>query len=569
MQRLREKLLRIDRKGYKAYKGLKGEYKFPNYTLLIESVQSDPFAPPSRIRVSLSMSTAGFPFELYSNNSKKTGLEDFLLRKAYMTLKSLEKRRGTGKSGILDIQKPGQEILKQTGVVVKDGRIEARFFIGLPALGRTILARDAEEIFFRSIPEFVRRALLFDKRDYKKLKEHTSLVEDQDYLREKLKQMGLVSFIKDNSILPRRSGIDSRPMEKGAIPFKSPESLRVKINLPNRGEVTGMGIPEGITLIAGGGYHGKTTLLLAIQNGVYNHIEGDGREFVITVKNAIKIRAEDGRRIEKVDISPFINNLPMGMDTRDFSTDNASGSTSQAANIIEAIEAGAELLLLDEDTSATNFMIRDKRMQLLVAKDNEPITPFIDKVKSLYKDYGVSTILVMGGSGDYLDIADRVIVMENFIPKDATEKAKMVVKKVPSDRRKEGGERFGRIRERVIRPEGFNPRRGRKEVKIDTPSLNVIRFGRESINLSSVEQIVNINQTKSIGYALLYILKNGIIDGRRTLRDILRVLERELVSSSDYDKLSPFGIPMGEFKEIRPLEVASAINRMRSLKVSS
>jgi len=569
MQRLREKLLRIDRKGYKAYKGLKGEYKFPNYTLLIESVQSDPFAPPSRIRVSLSMSTAGFPFELYSNNSKKTGLEDFLLRKAYMTLKSLEKRRGTGKSGILDIQKPGQEILKQTGVVVKDGRIEARFFIGLPALGRTILARDAEEIFFRSIPEFVRRALLFDKRDYKKLKEHTSLVEDQDYLREKLKQMGLVSFIKDNSILPRRSGIDSRPMEKGAIPFKSPESLRVKINLPNRGEVTGMGIPEGITLIAGGGYHGKTTLLLAIQNGVYNHIEGDGREFVITVKNAIKIRAEDGRRIEKVDISPFINNLPMGMDTRDFSTDNASGSTSQAANIIEAIEAGAELLLLDEDTSATNFMIRDKRMQLLVAKDNEPITPFIDKVKSLYKDYGVSTILVMGGSGDYLDIADRVIVMENFIPKDATEKAKMVVKKVPSDRRKEGGERFGKIRERVIRPEGFNPRRGRKEVKIDTPSLNVIRFGRESINLSSVEQIVNINQTKSIGYALLYILKNGIIDGRRTLRDILRVLERELVSSSDYDKLSPFGIPMGEFKEIRPLEVASAINRMRSLKVSS
>ncbi len=569
MQRLREKLLRIDRKGYKAYKGLKGEYKFPNYTLLIESVQSDPFAPPSRIRVSLSMSTAGFPFELYSNNSKKTGLEDFLLRKAYMTLKSLEKRRGTGKSGILDIQKPGQEILKQTGVVVKDGRIEARFFIGLPALGRTILARDAEEIFFRSIPEFVRRALLFDRKDYEKLKEHTSLVEDQDYLREKLKQMGLVSFIKDNSILPRRSGIDSRPMEKGAIPFKSPESLRVKINLPNRGEVTGMGIPEGITLIAGGGYHGKTTLLLAIQNGVYNHIEGDGREFVITVKNAIKIRAEDGRRIEKVDISPFINNLPMGMDTRDFSTDNASGSTSQAANIIEAIEAGAELLLLDEDTSATNFMIRDKRMQLLVAKDNEPITPFIDKVKSLYKDYGVSTILVMGGSGDYLDIADRVIVMENFIPKDATEKAKMVVKKVPSDRRKEGGERFGRIRERVIRPEGFNPRRGRKEVKIDTPSLNVIRFGRESINLSSVEQIVNINQTKSIGYALLYILKNGIIDGRRTLRDILRVLERELVSSSDYDKLSPFGIPMGEFKEIRPLEVASAINRMRSLKVSS
>lgn len=569
MEKLRGKLRRIDRRGYKAYKELKGVYRFPDYSLFIDYVQSDPFAPPSRIRVTLSIESAGFPGEFYSNSSKKTGLEDFLLRKSYRVLKTLEKRRGTGKSGILDIQKPAQEILRQSAVIIKDGKIEVRFFIGLPALGRTILVKDAEDIFFRSIPDFVRRALILDRGEYGVLKKHTQLVEDEDYLREKLKDLKLVAFVKDDSILPRRSGIDPRPMEKGAIPFKSPESLRMKIDLPNQGEITGMGIPEGITLIVGGGYHGKTTLLLAIQSGIYNHIEEDGRGFVVARRNTVKIRAEDGRRIEKVDISPFITNLPMGMETKNFSTDNASGSTSQAANIIEAIEAGAELLLLDEDTSATNFMIRDRRMQLLVTKDKEPITPFIDRVRVLYRNYGVSTILVMGGSGDYLEVADRVIAMEDFIPKDITQEANMIVKEIPSERTVEGGKMIERIEKRVIRPEGFDPRRGRKEVKIDTPSTNLIRFGREAIDLQAIEQIVNINQTKSIGYAIYYALRNGIIDGKRNLLEILKILEKGFLNSSDYDKLSPFGLPMGEFAEIRSMEIASAINRMRSLKVAS
>ena len=101
-----------------------------------------------------------------------------------------------------------------------------------------------------------------------------------------------------------------------------------------------MGIRKGITLIVGGGYHGKSTLLKALEAGVYNHIAGDGREFVITDDTAFKLRAEDGRSITGVDISPFIKNLPNKKDTVHFSTEDASGSTSQAANLMEALESG-------------------------------------------------------------------------------------------------------------------------------------------------------------------------------------------------------------------------------------
>ena len=153
------------------------------------------------------------------------------------------------------------------------------------------------------------------------------------------------------------------------------------------------GFPQGITLIVGGGFHGKSTLLNALEAGVYNHKPNDGRELVITDPDVVKIRAEDGRSVSGVDISPFINNLPFGQETTQFSTENASGSTSQAANIMEALECEELLrMLVDEDTAATNFMIRDQRMQQLIAKDKEPITPFIDRVRQLYNEHNVSTI---------------------------------------------------------------------------------------------------------------------------------------------------------------------------------
>jgi len=326
-----------------------------------------------------------------------------------------------------------------------------------------------------------------------------------------------------------------------------------------------MGIPGGVTLIAGGGYHGKSTLLRAVERGVYDHIPGDGREYVITRHDAVKIRAEDGRRVEKVDISPFINNLPFGRDTSAFSTEDASGSTSQAANIIEAIETGTSLLLLDEDTSATNFMIRDARMQALVSKDKEPITPFVDKVRQLYRDMGVSTVLVMGGSGDYFDVADLVIMMDEYRPFVVTGRAREIAGEKPTRRQPEGGEAFGQIKQRVPLKQGFRPERGHR-TRVDAKGLHTIVFGDTAIGLSFLEQLVDASQTRAMADLILYLSRN-YVDGRRPLSQLIRAVYKELEEKS-LDVISPFhGKHPGDYAMPRAQEVAGAINRLRTLVV--
>jgi predicted ABC-class ATPase len=347
-----------------------------------------------------------------------------------------------------------------------------------------------------------------------------------------------------------------------AVPFESPPSLRMDVELPNRGQITGMGIPKGVTLIVGGGYHGKSTLLEAVSEGIYNHVPGDGREFVVTNPNAVRIRAEDGRRIEKVDISPFISNLPYGKDTKSFSTEDASGSTSQAANILESLEAGAHVLLIDEDTSATNFMIRDHRMQELVSKDREPITPFIDMVRSLYTDQRVSTVLVMGGSGDYFDVADHVICMTDYKSSDVTAEALGIAKRFASERKKEGGGPLGRATDRIPLSGSLDPRKGKKDVKISAKGLRSIHYGRQKIDLHAVEQLTDICQTAAIGDAIEYARR--YMDGKRTLREITSLVMMD-IARDGLDVISPR--ISGGYAEFRKIELAAAINRLRTLEV--
>ena len=386
---LKSTLLRLDGASYKAYKDIQGSYQFPDFTLIIDRVQGDPFAAPSNLRVKIPQSIAEFPQQLYQSKSREVALRDYLTRQFDRAANQISSHRGTGKSGLIAITRYGQEVLERTAVFIDDNYLEVRFVVGLPARGRRILGRQAAEMLCEDIPDLVTQALLYQALNAQEIQQQVETIEDADWLRQQLSVKGLVAFVANGAILPRCSGVDFRPLAEEAIPFQSPSSLEVKFNCPNRGLIKGMGIPAGITLIVGGGYHGKSTLLKAIELGVYNQIPGDGREFVVTNPTAVKIRAEDGRSIVGVDISPFINQLPQGRSTTNFSTTNASGSTSQAANIIEAIEAGTELLLIDEDTAATNFMIRDRRMQQLISKDKEPITPFIDKVQQLYTDYNV------------------------------------------------------------------------------------------------------------------------------------------------------------------------------------
>lgn len=598
-ENLRQLLFDLDNRGYKAYKDIVGTYEFPNFTLIIDYVQGDPFAAPSKFRVQIPSKIAEFPPELYRTRSREIALRDYLIREFDQNAIEISSHRGTGKSGMIAVTKMGQEILERTAASfinitapspkpiisgnqvlerahptasTSEKGVEMRFFVGLPARGRNILGRQAAMMICDDIPTLVNRALIYQNLDQEAIKRQVETAEDADYLREQLAEKSLVAFVANGSILPRQSGVDSRPLAENVITFQSPKSLEVEFNCPNQGLIKGMGIPQGITLIVGGGYHGKSTLLKAIELGVYNHIPGDGREFVVTNSAAVKIRAEDGRSVAGVDISAFINQLPQGRSTTQFSTENASGSTSQAANIMEALEALVlaenspsipAVLLVDEDTAATNFMIRDRRMQALIAKDQEPITPFIDKVRQLYTDHSVSTILVTGGSGDYFDVADQVIGMENFQALELTEKAKEIADQYSTGRTLEGGENFGVIRPRIPLAESLDPSRGRWDVRVKVRDVDEVLFGTQDIDLSAVEQLVSQDQLRAIAAAMVYA-KQQYIDGEKNLPQILDQIMND-IATKGLDIIAPF--PQGDLAIFRRFELAAAINRIRTLEV--
>ncbi|MCG8502652.1 MAG: ABC-ATPase domain-containing protein [Firmicutes bacterium] len=559
-------LNRIDGKGYKAYKDLQGTYQFDDFTLFIDYVQGDPFASPSRIRVRVDMARAGIPQGLFSVKARKTALEDFFTRQIEAAIHRMSSKvMGTGKSGLISIIRCGQEIMERTSVVITEAYIEARLSIGLPARGRTVLGKQAQKMFTQQLAEIVGKGMLYRSIDGAKAKKHVELTEDQEMLRSMLKDRGLVAFVANGSILPRESGVSDRPLKGGhVIVFQSPQSLEVSVELPHAGTIKGMGIRQGVTLIVGGGYHGKSTLLKAVERGIYNHIPGDGREYVITVNNAVKIRAEDGRFVENVDISPFINNLPSKQNTGRFSTLNASGSTSQAANISEAIEAQTELLLLDEDTCATNFMIRDARMQRLVHSEKEPITPFIDRVKQLYNCLNISTLLVIGGAGDYFDVADTVILMDEYVPYEQTEQAKQIADQFPAQRMVTGHDTFEISLQRVPLPVGFEIQ-SRKE-KVKSKGTLSILYGYHEIDLQDVEQLVDSSQTTAIGLIMQYI-KKKYVDGQGTLSEILQKVYDDM-ERYGLDVIAPFqGQHPGDYAMPRIQETFAAINRLRTLKV--
>ena len=555
---LKRELEKIDGRGYKTYKTLEGQYSFEDYILIIDHVQGDPFASPSRIRVIVN-SNNNFPKNLFDEKYKKITICDFLTRLFSKNIyKYGEKVFGSGKSGLIEISKCSQQVIERTSIIINNEKIEARFYVGFPARGRSVLSKELEKILFNIIPNIVKNTLIYNNINIKALNDKLKLLEDQEFIRKQLKDKKLIAFIANNSILPRESGISQKPLKDGKK-FISPKELEVEFNTPNRGLIKGMGIPEGITLIVGGGYHGKSTLLKALELGVYNHIEGDGREFVITDNTALKVRAEDGRAITKTDISLFINNLPNGKDTKKFYTENASGSTSQAANIIEGIESGTKLFLIDEDTSATNFMIRDSVMQQLVSKDKEPITPFIDVARSLYKQKGISTILVAGSSGDFFDIADLVIQMDNYEPYEVTKKAKALSRGITN------------VNENLRVDIDFNRvilkgtiESSPKGVKVKTLGKDGISINKENIDLRAVEQIVDNEQLNTIG-AIMKYAENKLMGKNLTLAQIADNITEEL-------KNNLIGIEnikggYGSFAIVRKQEIMCAYNRYRKIKI--
>lgn len=561
---LRALLKQIDHKSYPAYKGTKGEYQFLGYTLSIDHVQGDPFAAPSKVSVHVAGKIAGFPRVLYQEAHQRIALQDELTRQFHKaTEKFAFQAKGSGKSGLISVSRCCQEVLERTAckIETRTGDIILRMEIGFPANGRTINARELEKILFEFIPECVKNALYYENIDKKRIQSIIDLADDQKYIRDMLPKMGLAAFVANGSILPRESGISARPL-KGGVAFQSPKELEVTLNLPHSGTIKGMGIKKGITLIVGGGYHGKSTLLKALELGVYNHIAGDGREFVITDESAVKLRAEDGRSVKQTDISMFINDLPNGKDTVHFYTEDASGSTSQAANVVEGIEAGASVMLIDEDTSATNFMIRDELMQRVIHREMEPITPFIERIREMYERYGISTIIVAGSSGAYFQIADCIIQMDRYVPKDITQLAKREAEKFPMLSVPKACSSIPNFERRPM--QGKEWRKGER-VKMKPMGKEGISLNRETIDLRFIEQIVDSEQVSALGYCIQYAQKN-LLDGKRTLQQIVEELEDKIENGFLEILIENTG-SISSLARPRRQEIFACFNRYRGLKL--
>lgn len=560
---LRNLLMRIDHRGYPAYKDTKDKYQFDQYVLSIDHVQGDPFAAPSKVSVHVPGRVAGFGRECFESNERRIAFQDFLLRRMALKVKDFSfKAKGSGKSGLIGISHPGQEILERSACTVDPatGNLVVRMEIGFPANGRTINAGELIKILFDFLPLCVRQTLLASTCPKASLEKVLFLADDQKAIREALQEQGLVAFVANGAVLPRKSGVSSLPM-KDAIPFASPESMEVTLSLPHKGALSGMGIKKGVTLIVGGGYHGKSTLLEALMAGVYNHIAGDGREYVITDETAVKLRAEDGRSIQKTDISMFIRNLPNGRDTSSFYTEDASGSTSQAANTVEAMEAGTKVFLIDEDTSATNFMIRDDLMQRVVSWDAEPIIPFIDRIRELYSTYGISTILVAGSCGSYFHKSDCIVQMKKYMPVEITAFAKKEAESYPYLTGELPAAETPDFHRVVKRDDAF-ARESR--IKMRTDGTDGFSINKSEVDMRYVEQLVDSEQLTALAY-LLKSMKLHDFDGKRTLQEAVSGVYKR-IESKGFAVFAGGGESLpGNLAMPRPQELYAAINRCRDL----
>ena len=559
---LKQILERIDHRGYPAYKDTRGAYQFGTYILGIDHVQGDPFAAPSRLHIQVAGRAARIPGNLYDSKCKKMAVADYLLRNFAKQLERYSfQAHGSGKSGIIQVTRCGQEVLERTACEIeeKTGNIIVRFEVGFPARGRAIQAGELIKILYQYLPACVEKALYYKNIDQNAVKRAAELAVDQEYIREQLKKEGLIAFVADGSILPRESGVSQRPM-KDAVPFVSPDSMKVTMKLPYKGVLTGMGIRKGITLVVGGGYHGKSTLLKALESGVYPHIAGDGREYVVTDDTAMKIRAEDGRSIRHTDISMFINDLPNGKDTYAFDTEDASGSTSQAANVIESMEAGTQVFLIDEDTSATNFMVRDELMQQVICRDMEPITPFIERVRDLYQEYGISTVMVAGSSGAYFQIADQIIQMDKYVPREITELAKKAASDYPALKFPEEKPEQPSFDRKVRKNPGI---RQKGRVKLKTMGCDAVMIGHETIDLRYVEQLVDSEQLNTLGQIVRF-LEEEIFDGRKTLGQAIEQVENVLDKKGLAGVCEGNTVP-GNLARPRIQEIYACMNRYRKL----
>ncbi|MDR2732503.1 MAG: ABC-ATPase domain-containing protein [Fibromonadaceae bacterium] len=413
MKELHQRMLKMHGKPYGIYKSLQGQFfGFGDFTLKFTHIQGDPHAQPSKIMLSAKMNSLGFPEELYKTGEAETALADFLLRQF------------TENAGNISIVKAHSQIMRRNSLYIENGIVRILASVNLPGENRRIEGDKASELLIGTLSNWITAAMYWNNLDKEKCKTHVQCLANRNFLLPQLAEKKLAAFVPNNAILPRESGASEAPMQN-AVPFVSPPELLVNLNLPNGEQVAGMGIQTGVTIIAGGGFHGKSTLLHALEEAVYPHIPGDGRELIVIDETATPVKTEEGRVVNGTDISSFVRELPLQGSTENFTTKNASGATSQAANLVETLELGATTILIDEDASAVNFLIKDSRMRELINSEREPLIPLTDRIREL-AGRGVNFIIVAGACGDYLSLADNVIAFNEYRAECLTERAKKI-----------------------------------------------------------------------------------------------------------------------------------------------
>ncbi len=586
MQQLLDILKKLDKAPFGKLKGSlssKKVFLMDCFRLEFDHIQGSPGADPASIaRICIDREQAGLDDQLTNSLSRCLAVEDFLIRRYNNgILKYAKQNRGSDGSGSFYTVELEQTVLKRDAVVISDKTISIRFIFSFPSkIGRGgQLDFDQVRIMLeQELPLIAKYALLikdYDNKTLNSLKNHIRVIENWSFLQERLDSLNLVAFVGDGSVLPRRSGDDDRPMEKNAVAFVTPESLKVSIKLPNGDYAVGMGIPEGITCITGGGFHGKSTLLDALCVGIYPHIPDDGRELVVTRKNTVYIQAEDGRSIKDVDISPFINNLPNGKNSKNFFTEDASGSTSQAASMVESIEAGAEVLLLDEDTCATNLLMRDKSIRSILPAGKEPIRPLSDSIRTMWQKYRISVLIVIGGLGAFLKQSDTVILIDEYTCHNITGKVREVLGSPEEIIQFSMHEHSRQLSNTNFDPSFYNKKLKKKVgVRIKPHHVPLKRFsetleyGHDFIELGALRQIQGYPQLRFLGW-MLFSIRQHMQNKPDTKKTITQWLDWV------YDKIDSKG--MSEFKvdyyglQAMPPRMAlgAAINRMRSLEVEN
>jgi predicted ABC-class ATPase len=561
-ERLRDKLLTLDGKPYAAYKGLEGAYRFERFVLFIDEVPVDPIGTPVPVRVRMDQAEAQVPRELWSTPARQAALEDFIGRRWHDAARRVGRARG-GRGGIF-IDPGGQAILPRTNCALTEDSVEIRAHVVLPAEGRKASGRLSQPLWFEDLGQIADAALVFAPHASEAVRQ-VHVAEDYAVLRGLLAERGLVAFIADGAVLPRDPDGD-RPALAHLVTFQAPPELSVTLEVPHRGSLSGLGIPRGVTVILGPAFSGRSTLLRAIASAVYPHVQGDGREYCTTVPDAVWILADGSRRIEGVNLTPFISVLPGGEDPARYHSPAAPPLIAQVASIAEALEAGTSLLLFDEDSTAPRLLARDPLWRYLRPEGKESVTPLADLVRPLYAESGVSTIIA-GGTGSSLPaVADTVISMEAFRPSVVTAVARELSAQWPGVRVAEV-RGFGGTHHRVPLGDSVAFLKGRrlKPEAVGTVSLSL---GRDTVDLRALPQLADPAQIRALGAALILAAERGYLDGTRAIREILSLVEADMAAGG-LDVLSPRDYPVGDYAQPRRQEIAAVLSRLRTLRVKT